>query len=73
MGGGSWRYILGGLGLVEVYFKWLEVCRHLLWVGGGRWSMFWVVWGGWTFLWVGGGRWRYILGGWVRVDICLGG
>ena len=53
MGRGSWRYILGGLGLVEVYFKWLEVCRHLLWVGGGRWR--YVLGGmGWMDIFMGG-------------------
>ena len=85
VGGGKWRYFLGGWGwvnnrmggwkCVEVYFGWLGVGRHFLWVSGSLWWWVEVYFGrvgaGGHFLWVSGGVWWWveIYFGWVGPDV----
>ena len=36
VGGGEWRYILGGWGWVDIFYGWVGVGGHFLWVSGGE-------------------------------------
>ena len=53
MSGGQWRYLLGGLGWMNVFYGWVMVGGDMFWVGEGV----------WTFFMGDGGGWRYIVGG----------
>ena len=68
MGGGGWKFLMGRWRWLEVYFGWVGVAGHFLWVGEGRWTFFM---GGWWWVgvsggifWVGGGGWTFFMGGW---------
>ena len=70
MGGGGWRYILGGRGWVNIFYGWLVVRR-------GRWKY---ILAGWRWLdifygWVGvrGGRGGIFWVGGGLMGMCGGG
>ena len=64
-----------GWGYVEVYFGWVGVGGHLIWMGGTAWGYILARWGKWTFFygwvrvvrdkfWAGGGGWTFFMGEW---------
>ena len=65
-----------GWGYVEVYFGWVGVGGHFLWMdrNGWGWVEVYFQWVGVSghLLWSGGGGWRYIVDGWGCVDIFVG-
>ena len=69
---------MGWWGWVAVYFGWVGLGGHFLWVGEGEWDwvevyfesvgvgghFLWVSGGGWRYILSGGGRWTFFRGGW---------
>ena len=56
MSGGRWKYLLGGLGLMNIFYRWMMVGGDIFWVGEGVWTFF-----------MGEQGWVEVYCGWVRV------
>ena len=56
MSGGRWKYLLGGLGWMNIFYGWVMVGGDIFWVGEGVWTFF-----------MGERGWVEVYCGWVRV------